>query len=508
MLPGNLAKEAHIMEDPLILTASWDRPVPLRHTWEGLLNIDQFRWMVRRDTQDQLALAHAELGGRHVRAVGMYDDEMRVLGGDPRNYGKDEGVSRLNFQIVDYVMDSLLDRDIRPVFTTCFMPGTLAAGEKTVFTTRSRISPPNDLKAWIHLVTESVRHAIQRYGLSEVSQWYFEVWNEPNLQNGFFEGTQADFFELWKATFQAIKAVNTGLRVGGPSSARAEWIEDLVQFGRKHDCEPDYIITHIYNNDNASNPLSPFDGPQADKVNKSPNFAAGVVRGTRQLLSSLDYMGEIHWNEWGRSWRPCDHIRESAAEAAFIVKTMSEVSQEADYFAYWALSDIYDQVGYGREAFHGNYGALNLQGLRKPSYYAHQLLMKLGAQRFPVVSEGGDPCYGALASETEEYRQLLVFGFTEDYARETQAKVRVNLPPGLDLKAARAWRVDGSHGNTVAQWRALGAPDYLSREQTAALQAQNILEPAPLAALSAGEGWVEFTGNFPGILLAEFPKVG
>src|SRR5690606_29360199 len=47
---------------------------PLRHTWEGVINVDQFRWMVRRDMQEQLEMARRELGGRHVRAVGMFDD--------------------------------------------------------------------------------------------------------------------------------------------------------------------------------------------------------------------------------------------------------------------------------------------------------------------------------------------------------------------------------------------------------------------------------------------------
>jgi xylan 1,4-beta-xylosidase len=65
---------------------AWDAATtPLRHTWEGIVNIDQFRWMVRRDVQEQLKMAHDELGARHVRAVGMFDDEMRVLGRDPKH---------------------------------------------------------------------------------------------------------------------------------------------------------------------------------------------------------------------------------------------------------------------------------------------------------------------------------------------------------------------------------------------------------------------------------------
>jgi xylan 1,4-beta-xylosidase len=182
----------------------------------------------------------------------------------------------------------------------------------------------------------------------------------------------------------AIKEVDASLRVGGPSAARGDWVLDLIEFGRKNDCEPDYIITHVYNNDPEWAALSPFDGPQEDKASKSPHFAAAVMRGVRRELDTHGFKGEVHWNEWGRSWLPHDPVRETANEAAFVVKTMAEVSQLADYYAYWCLSDIYDQVGYGREPFHGNYGLLNLQGLRKPAYHAFQLLSLLGDERVLV----------------------------------------------------------------------------------------------------------------------------
>jgi xylan 1,4-beta-xylosidase len=103
-----------------LIKPRWDEATtPLRHTWEGVVNIDQFRWMVRRDVQEQLKMAHDELGARHVRAVGMFDDEMRVLGKDPKHFNvAGSGEARVNWQVVDYVIDSLLDIGISPMFTT------------------------------------------------------------------------------------------------------------------------------------------------------------------------------------------------------------------------------------------------------------------------------------------------------------------------------------------------------------------------------------------------------
>src|SRR5689334_4244037 len=66
------------------LRPEWNGPTTrFNHTWEGIVNIDQFRWMVRRDVQEHLELAQRELGARQVRAVGMFDDEMRVFRPSP-----------------------------------------------------------------------------------------------------------------------------------------------------------------------------------------------------------------------------------------------------------------------------------------------------------------------------------------------------------------------------------------------------------------------------------------
>ena len=43
------------------------------------------------------------------------------------------------------------------------------------------VSPPKDWDKWADLITQFAQHLVDRYGIDEVSQWYFEVWNEPNL---------------------------------------------------------------------------------------------------------------------------------------------------------------------------------------------------------------------------------------------------------------------------------------------------------------------------------------
>ncbi len=497
---------------PLHLRPAWNGPrTVLRHTWEGVVNVDQFRWMVRRDLQDQLALVQRELRAKHVRAVGMFDDELRAFCPSPASFmGYEPKEPRTNWQNIDYVMDSLLDRGLHPMFTTSFIPSAMASGPVTVFTTKGHTSPPRDWVQWENFVRESVQHAVDRYSLAVVREWYFEVWNEPNLPGWFWGGTHEEFHRLWQTTHRAIKSVDASLRVGGPSAARAEWLDELLAFGTRHDCAPDYLTAHVYNNDSpAGEALAPFEGAQSARNSRSPDHAIGLIRDVRARIDRAGFRGEVHWNEWGRSFHGVDHHREHPSEAAFIARLLGEVSQEADAFAYWCVSDIYDQVGFGREAFHGGYGLLNLQGLRKPAYHAFQLLSRLGTAR--VATSGGDSFRNAIVTAPVAGRaHVLVYAYDHaDNPATTSLAVAVDLPP--DSTPVALYRVDSTENNVLARWRALGSPAYLSREQTRDLAAVDALTPSTSSIrLESVDGrrTAHFTMESPGLALLEIAVPG
>ena len=81
---------------------------------------------------------------------------------------------------------------MKPFVELGFMPNDLASGKKTVFWYKGNIGPPKDYQKWKDLIKNMVEHWQERYGKSEVKSWYFEVWNEPNL-NIFFSGLQFGF---------------------------------------------------------------------------------------------------------------------------------------------------------------------------------------------------------------------------------------------------------------------------------------------------------------------------
>lgn len=485
---------------PLDLAPQWSAPTtPFRHTWEAVGNVDQFRWFVRADLQEQLAQARDELGLRHVRAVAMYSPEMRVWEYALPDWRRKPGdkAKRANWQVVDYCLERLVGLGLKPIYTTCFMPADFTDRAGACWPDRNRTGMPRDLGQWQAFVAEGIRHHIARFGADEVRSWYFECWNEPNL-GGFFDGSREEFFQLWSATWRAVKSVDPGLRFGGPSTARGEWLEEFLDHAQRDGTPPDYLISHVYNNDSESQPLSPFDGAASDRVKDSPHFASGVIRGVRRMLDARGWRGEVHWNEWGRSWFPHDPVKETPVEGAFYAKTMAEVGQEADAFAFWALSDIYDQAGYQGSEFEAHYGMCSLHGLRKPTWQVHRLLSRLGTARVPV--EGVSPLEGAVAT-VDGGPRVLVYRYPSSVdAAAVPGSVRVRLPPGARLP--RLFRVDRVDNNIISAWRAMGAPAYPDRRQLADLHAANGLVSSP-GAVPVEDGWARFDLECPGVALLE-----
>jgi xylan 1,4-beta-xylosidase len=468
---------AHSQNQTITFSPAWNEAgSTFRHTWEGLGNVDQFRWMVRGDMQEQLAMAHKDLKMKHVRAVGIFDEEMKVFALDPTTWREKDRKPRYNWQVIDYVIQSLLDRGMSPMITTTFTPYLMASGEQYCFSTKSNVTPPKDYNQWADLVTKTTQHFVERFGLEVVKGWYFEVWNEPNL-DAFWKGAdKQEYFKLWNATYNAIKSVDKSFRIGGPSAARGEWIREFIEYGRANACEPDYIITHVYNNDSPFSALSPFDGPQGNKENDSPHFLSGVVKGVRKMMDEMNYKGEVHFNEWGRSWYPSDNVRETANEAAFIVKSMAETSQLADYFAYWCISDIYDQLGYASEAFAGTYGMLNMHGLKKPSYKAHEMLTALGNKQLTIKSAGADEMINGIATRSDKGYQFLYYAMDKNYTSDSIARtVTFTLDLPAKAKNIKIYKLGSKDNNVIAAWKAMGSPAYLKPEQLNTLKHYNQL---------------------------------
>ncbi|MCB8988772.1 MAG: hypothetical protein H6661_13610 [Ardenticatenaceae bacterium] len=171
---------------------------------------------------------------------------------------------------VDRIYDFLLALGVRPFVELSFMPEALASGSQTVFNYVNHVSPPKDYAEWGKLIHKFVAHCVDRYGLEEVRRWYFEVWNEPNLDS-FWAGSQADYFNLYRTTVETIKEIDADLRVGGPATAKNEWIPEFLEFCARNNLPVDFVSTHHY-------PTDAFGAPGDDTETQLAKSERSVLR--------------------------------------------------------------------------------------------------------------------------------------------------------------------------------------------------------------------------------------
>src|SRR5277367_5099778 len=142
------------------------------HFWEQMFGSGRAILALRQSYRDDLRDVKSATDFKYIRFHAIFHDEVGVYGEDS------SGAPIYNFSYVDQIYDGLLQNGVRPFIELSFMPRKLAAQPiEHVFWYHPIVSPPKDWEKWSALIAEFTRHLVARYGIDEVSQWYFEVWN-------------------------------------------------------------------------------------------------------------------------------------------------------------------------------------------------------------------------------------------------------------------------------------------------------------------------------------------
>lgn len=437
---------------------------PLKHAWEHTVGSSRALLALRADWQAQLRRCHDELGFQYVRFHAPLSDDMGTLICYQEKY-------LYSFFNTDRIWDFLLSTGMRPFVELSFMPETLASGHETVFHYRANVTPPRDYDEWATLIRKLMGHWVERYGIEEVSKWFFEVWNEPNLP-AFWSGTQDDYFKLYSHTAQAIKAVDASLKVGGPATAMNAWVEELLDYCEKNDLPADFISTHIYPTD----PLG-FEGANTEEqLAQSPR---GLLREQAKLTHERARGLPVYYTEWNISSNPRDHYHDEPFAAAYAAKIVLETDEFVEGYSYWTFTDIFEENYFPSEPFHGGFGLLNLYGIPKPIYRAFQLLHHLGTEQLPI--EGTHETVDAWVVRKDNSITVFLTNHAQPRHEITTQLVEVSLTHAQEPRAAYVERVDEEHANPRRLWQEMGAPEYLSPLQVEQLEAASHVVKEPLS---------------------------
>ena len=435
--------------------------------------------VIGEELTSALVAARDELGVRSVRAHAILCDDVGV-------YREVDGRPVHDFAGVDQVYDHLRGLDLYPVVELSYMPRDLASDpSKTVFDYAAIVSPPKDWERWHDLIRDLTQHLVDRYGLEEVVEhWSFEVWNEANLEV-FWSGTPAEYLKLYDVTAAAVRAVDERLRVGGPSSAAAGWVEELLAHVEESGAPVDFVTTHTY----GSPPLD-----------------------FRPTLERYGHGGKpIWWTEWGVTPTHFNEVSDAVFSGVFLLRGMKSAMGRIEALAYWVVSDHFEELGRPPALLHGGFGLRTVGELRKPRWWALSLLERLGETRLPVEldGDGGGSLVESLATRsTDGSVSVLAWNMTLDQTKavgweplDRDVSVVVDgLAPGASY-SLRHLRVDEHHSNIAAVWRGLREddqawPDDAQWQKLREADRLEELEPET-EVVADGSGRVEVTTRLP-----------
>lgn len=436
---------------------------PFPHFWEGMFGSGRAILTLRDSYRTDLKEVKQVTGFRYVRFHNIFHDEVGLYDEDQ------QGHPQYNFSYVDQIYDGLLASGVRPFVELSFMPKKLAAREAPhSFWYHPNVAPPGDWDKWTALIEAFARNLIQRYGEDEVAQWYFEVWNEPNIDFWASDPKQPTYFQLYDTTARALKKVSPRIRVGGPATAQAAWVDAFLEHCAREHVPIDFASTHVYGNDKSEDVFGTHEQIPRDKM-----VCRSVRKVHDQITASLFPKLPLIWSEFNASYMNEPDVTDSTYMGPWLAETISQCDGLVDMMSYWTFSDVFEEQGVVKNPFYGGFGLMATRGIPKPAFNAFAVLHKLGEQRIAVDSDS------VLATRKKDGTLAIAVW---NYAAPSQSVPEKTLSLKFTGVAANAsaviFRVDVSHGNVMTAYHAIGKPLSPTMSQIEQLRAAAAL-PSP-----------------------------
>jgi xylan 1,4-beta-xylosidase len=444
---------------------------PFPHFWEEMFGSGRAILTLRESYRDDLRAVKAITDLKYVRFHAILHDEVGV-------YNEDEhGNPVYNFAYVDQIYDGLLQAGVRPVVEISFMPKKLAFNPDALhpFWYKQNVSPPKSMERWNDLMRHFAQHLVDRYGIDEVSQWYFEVWNEPNID--FWNGIprEESYFELYANTARTLKSVNPKLRVGGPATAAAHWVPEFLDYAAKNHVPVDFVSTHGYADDSPEDMLGTTENVPMDE-----RVCRGVAKVHGEIQKSAMPNLPLFWTEWNVQGN--HESRDTPFVGPGVANTIRQCDGLVDMMSFWTFSDVFEEGGPIPTPFEGEFGLRAEGGINKPSFYDFALLHELGTERLENDSQN-------LLVTRDKSGALIVavWNIVDPGTQGAEKTMQLQFSGVKPDARVTLQRVDADHGNALKAYAAMGKPQYPTPKQVAELNAASALGPPEVKQLQHGE---------------------
>jgi xylan 1,4-beta-xylosidase len=486
---------------------------PFPHFWEQTFGSGRAILSLRESYRNDLRTVKAVTNFDSVRFHGIFMDEVGLY--DPDRKTQNPGLaaqaandaSVYNFSYIDQIYDGLLANGVRPFVELSFTPKKMASDPNALhaFWYKQNVSPPKDYKIWDAMITAFAQHLIERYGIEEVAHWDFEVWNEPNIDFWVGHPKQPTYFTLYDHTARALKTASPRIRVGGPATAQAAWVDDFLAHCKDKNVPVDFVSTHVYANDTAPDVFHTQESVPRDKM---------VCRAVRMVHDQIAVSAfpklPLIFSEYNASYANEPNVTDSVYMGPWLATTISQCDGLTQSMSYWSFSDVFEEQGVVRTPFYGGFGLMAADSIPKPTLNIFALLHQLGDRRLKLDSDS------ALATKTADGSLVVALwnyappaGIGAKYTPPPPSlgpdrTMEVSFPGAAKTAAVTLYRVDSTHGNVISTFDAMGRPATPSREQIRELQKAGA--PAPPEHLRLTNGVLTVTIPAQGLVLVKLEQ--
>ncbi len=430
----------------------------------------------------------------------------------------DEGEQVPDWSLLDQALDPVHEAGILMIFELMGNPSGLFDDFREA----------QQVRAWRDFVESLANHLMTRYGRETVEQWYFETTNEPDI-HPFWPQTHSGFLNYYDASSEGLEAANPRLRFGGPGAGRflsptlkallehcdtgtnfltgergvrldfisfhvksrphemVRYEEHVVDYIRRY--HPRFAEVPLMNNE--ADPIGGWGIPRwwrpgpwpaafvmqsidlhnrilVDKLGVNLGIAAGdntfLGPWGKRTLAARFIPGDNDVEQWGSSdsggWKPWDRVHDDrpVTERFYLVKkpaftAMSVAALLGDArFAVRGFPPLEQRVDtYLSEAPHLGCVATRRQdgAIVLICYNAPAIDLAVGKD-----GNGAEPTPSQLEIVEQSVAELSIDVRGLDFAEGLLTQIRI----------------DPTHGNPVAAWRAMGSPADITAAQFNALQ--------------------------------------
>ena len=344
--------------------------------WAASVGTGTASLTLRSDLETHYKIGAREAGFKRVRGHGVLNDDMGI-------YKSAGSYSWTNF---DKYLTAIVSAGMRPIMEMDFMPTALALTGNS----RDIYNSVTDYKNFIQAV---VQHCVDKYGMSDVSQWYWEIWNEPDYP-GFWNGSNSseatsakmtEYYSLYDAAVAAITAVLPSAFVGGPATTQSSPIGAFLQHCKSAGTRVTFASSHVYPGGAAASSAD-ANGLVSDNNSRISQITSGGYT----TASVMSFNTEWNSSYSGQGGGTGDDLTsmDNNWNVGFILKGTKLLSDKNSgntpplgAFSYWVLSDVFGEYsgdagsyiamkGGGTLPFGQVFGLMTYQGVRKASFNA------------------------------------------------------------------------------------------------------------------------------------------